>query len=52
MDDEVAALYADGFEVALAHVESVLESDPQAPEQAPQRAEYKVYRLTGKSHAG
>ncbi|MNC32234.1 Thiopurine S-methyltransferase [compost metagenome] len=48
VDDEVAALYADGFEIALAHVESVLEADPQAPEQEPQRAEYKVYRLAGK----
>lgn len=48
VDDEVAALYADGFEIALAHVESVLEADPQAPEQAPKRAEYKVYRLAGK----
>ncbi|MCM2319592.1 MAG: thiopurine S-methyltransferase [Pseudomonas sp.] len=48
VDDEVAALYADGFEITLAHVESVLETDPQAPEQEPQRAEYKVYRLAGK----
>ena len=43
VDDEVAALYADGFEITLAHVESVLEADPQALEQTPKRVEYKLY---------
>ncbi|MDD2776651.1 MAG: thiopurine S-methyltransferase [Gallionella sp.] len=37
VDEEIKALYSDGFEIDLAYVESVVESD--------MRAEYKVYRL-------
>lgn len=44
--DEVVALYAEDFEIDLAHVESVVEADPESPDQAPLRTEYKVYRLT------
>ncbi|MHC8286937.1 thiopurine S-methyltransferase [Pseudomonas sp. XS1P51] len=49
VDQELAALYRADFEINLAHVESLFENDPQAPQAAPTRAEYKVYRLTGKS---
>jgi thiopurine S-methyltransferase len=51
VDRELAALYQADFEIDLAHVESLFENDPQAPDAAPIRVEYKVYRLTGKSAA-
>ncbi|SEQ14973.1 thiopurine S-methyltransferase [Azotobacter beijerinckii] len=49
VDEELATLYSEGFEISLEHVESVFESDPQAPKQPPRRAEYKVYRLSGRA---
>jgi len=51
VDEEISTLYAPMFDIDLAYVESVFESDPAIPEQAPIRAEYKVYRLTGKAAA-
>lgn len=48
VDEEIAALYSAGFEIDLAYVESVFEVDPESPEQVPRRAEYKVYRLSGR----
>jgi thiopurine S-methyltransferase len=48
VDDEIAALYSAGFDIDLAYVESVFEADPESPEQASRRAEYKVYRLSGR----
>lgn len=42
--DEVSSLYAADFEIELAHVDSVLESDPGGG--PPLWAEHKVYRLT------
>lgn len=49
--EEIDALYAADFDVDLACVESVFESDPDMPEQAPARVEYKVYRLSAKAIA-
>ncbi len=49
VDEELAALYTAGFEIALAHVESLFEPDPQNG--APRRVEHKVYQLTGKRPA-
>lgn len=49
VDEELSALYSEGFEISLEHVESVFEADPQAPKQPPKRAEYKVYRLSGRA---
>lgn len=48
VDEEIVALYSAGFEIDLAYVESVFETDPGSPEQAQRRAEYKVYRLSGR----
>lgn len=49
VDKEILSLYSAKFRVKLVHVESVYESHPGAEDQAPQRTEYKVYQLTGKS---
>jgi thiopurine S-methyltransferase len=46
--EEIRTLYSAGFEIDLAHVESVFEVDPDWPDQLPVRAEYKVYRLASK----
>jgi len=51
VDEEIEALYSAAFKIDLAHVESVLELDPVSPEQAPERTEYKVYRLSALSGA-
>jgi len=48
VDEEIARLYTAAFEIDLAYVESVFEPDPESPD-ALRRAEYKVYRLSGKS---
>lgn len=48
VDEEIARLYTAAFEIDLAYVESVFEPDPESPD-AMRRAEYKVYRLSGKS---
>ena len=48
ISEEIKTLYSAGFEIDLAHVESVFEVDPEAPEQPPGRTEYKVYRLSGR----
>lgn len=47
--EEIKTLYSAGFEIDLAHVDSVLEVDPDLPDQPPAHVEYKVYRLTSKS---
>jgi len=52
VDAEITALYTADFHIDLAHTESRLEVDPQAPHQAPRRAEYKVYRLSGSPAEG
>ncbi|SDH13719.1 thiopurine S-methyltransferase [Pseudomonas benzenivorans] len=49
VDPELQALYAADFDIDLAHVESLFETDPHAPEQPARRAEYKVYRLSGRT---
>jgi len=48
VDEEIARLYTAAFEIDLAYVESVFEPDPESPE-VMRRAEYKVYRLSGKT---
>lgn len=48
VDEEVKALYSTCFDIDLAHVESVFEADPEAPDAAPRRTEYKVYRISGR----
>jgi thiopurine S-methyltransferase len=48
VDEEIKTLYSAGFEIDLAYVESVFETDPEAPELPAKRAEYKVYRLSAK----
>ncbi len=47
VDSEIAALYAATHTIALEHVESIMESDPDNIG-CSRRADYKVYRLTGK----
>jgi len=49
VDEELAALYTAGFEIALTHVESLFEADPQNGAQ--RRVEHKVYQLSGKRSA-
>jgi len=49
VDDEVKSLYSEGFEINLAHVDSVLEPDPDSPNQIPIPTEYKVYLLSSRS---
>ncbi|MDO9106863.1 MAG: thiopurine S-methyltransferase [Methylovulum sp.] len=46
--EEITALYAEAYEIELAHVESVFGADPESPE----RTEYKVYRLSAKPDSG
>ena len=48
VDEEINKLYASGFDIDLAYVESVYEPDLDSPVQGLKRAEYKVYRLTCK----
>jgi thiopurine S-methyltransferase len=43
--DEINALYSIDFDVALEHVESVSETDPESPDEVPLRATHKIYRL-------
>ena len=45
---EINSLYAADFEIELAHSESILETDPAAPNEAPELTDYKLYRLTGR----
>lgn len=52
VDEEVRSLYGDAFDIKLTHVERVFEPDPEAPDQPPQQAEYKVYRLSSRKAAG
>ena len=52
VSEEIKTLYSKGFEIDLAHVESVFEVDPESPDQPPERTEYKVYRLSTKSGTG
>ncbi|MGR9046424.1 MAG: thiopurine S-methyltransferase [Gammaproteobacteria bacterium] len=49
--EEIKALYSEGFEIDLAHVESVFEVNPELPDEPAARAEYKVYRLIAKPNA-
>lgn len=51
VDEEIEALYAAAFDIRLAHAERVLETDPQAPDEPPVQAEYKLYRLSGREAA-
>ncbi|MGZ8219756.1 thiopurine S-methyltransferase [Methylomagnum sp.] len=45
---EIESLHEKDFEIELAHVESVFETDPAAPNRTPQRADHKVYRLSAR----
>ncbi|MDD5277020.1 MAG: thiopurine S-methyltransferase [Methylovulum sp.] len=49
--EEIKALYSVGFEIDLAHVESLFEVDPETPNQPPGRTEYKVYKLSARPEA-
>ena len=42
---EITALYSEAFEIELAHVESILEPDPDAVAGCTRCSEHKVYRL-------
>ncbi|MCK9608403.1 MAG: thiopurine S-methyltransferase [Methylomonas sp.] len=44
--EEITALYAKNFRIDLAHIESVFELNPDAPDRPAERAEYKLYRLS------
>jgi len=46
VDDEINTLYAEDFEITLAHVDSVYEVDSESPSQQTKRTEYKVYQLS------
>lgn len=48
VDEEIARLYAENFDIALTYVESVFEADPESAALPDIRAEYKVYRLTSR----
>lgn len=48
VDEEVIALYSEGFDINLAHVESMFEPAPESPSRPPKRTEYKVYRLSNR----
>lgn len=48
IDKELESLCAQHYQIELAYVESLLETNTEAPEQAPCRVEYKVYRLSGR----
>lgn len=50
--DEIDALYSIDFDVALAHVECVCESDPESSDEALLRTTRKVYRLSPKPVVG
>lgn len=50
VDQEITILYADEFDIDLAHVESAFEGDLESPGETPRRTEYKVYKLSGKTH--
>jgi len=45
ISEEIKTLYSEYFYIKLVYVESEFETDPEWPEQIPQRAEYKVYQL-------
>lgn len=49
VDEEINKLYSDGFDIDLAYVESVYETEPDSIDQILKRAEYKVYRFSCKS---
>ena len=49
VDLELKTLYSEGFEINLAHVESVFEFDPESPNLPQKHTEYKVYRLASRS---
>jgi len=46
--EEIKRLYEQDFDIDLAHVESVFESDPESSDHTPMRVEYKVYRLSSR----
>ena len=48
VDKEITSLYAEDFEISLAHVEVSFELDPKSPNQPPIRTDYKVYRLSNR----
>lgn len=47
--EEIKTLYSEGYEIDLAHVESVFEVNPELPGKPPERTEYKVYRLSSRA---
>lgn len=49
--EEITSLYAQNFRIDLTHIESVFELDPDAPGWPPERAAYKLYRLSHQSAA-
>jgi thiopurine S-methyltransferase len=49
--EEIKTLYAENFDIDLAHVESAFEADPESPSQELQRVEYKLYRLSSLANA-
>jgi thiopurine S-methyltransferase len=51
VNEEIKSLYAYNFRIDLAHVESVFELDPDAPDDPPERAEHKLYRLSNHAAA-
>ena len=49
VDAELVSLYARNFEISLAHVESLVESQAASPTHSPLHATCKVYRLTSRT---
>lgn len=49
VNEEITALYSNGFEIELAYTEAVFEPHSEALNETPRRAEYKVYFLSGRS---
>ena len=50
--EEIRTLFAENFEIDLAHVESVYEPDLTSSAQATIRTEYKLYRLSNRLNSG
>jgi len=48
IDEEIKTLYSEKFKIALTHVESVFDPDPESAGLPERRAEHKVYRLSSK----
>jgi thiopurine S-methyltransferase len=47
--EEINSLYSIDFDFGLVHVEGICETNPDLPDQPPERAFHKIYRMSAKS---